>query len=272
MRKDATFAMALIVGLLFALPVLAAEQDRDTTSDLWLEAKLVTSYTLNQHLNPFKLKVDVKDGVAYISGTVDSPAERDLAVEIAKGIEGIGKVKEDIQVQPGMAGEPEEPEFYRKVEDATLTARIKSKLLWNRQTHGLDIEVSTAQGIVTLKGKVASDVHRDLAVQLARNTTGVKGVKNQLQVVPEKQVAKKDTLKKMETTVSDAWITSKVKSLLLFSKSAGGSDIEVVTDKGVVTLKGTVVTRTQEKAVVDMVGDVVGVKQVRSELTVGEAA
>jgi osmotically-inducible protein OsmY len=39
-----------------------------------------------------------------------------------------------------------------------------------------------------------------------------------------------------------------------------------------VTLKGTVVTRTQEKAVVDMVGDVVGVKQVRSELTVGEAA
>lgn len=256
--------------VLFAATALAAQGNgEETRSDLWLKAKIVTAYTLNQHLNPFKLDVEVKNGVAHLGGTVDSEVERDLAVEIAKGVEGISAVEETIAVEPGaMAGERGEPAFFRTVEDATITARVKSKLLWNRNTNGLDIEVSTDNGVVTLKGRVASGAHKDLAIQLAKNTTGVEGVVDELVVVSEDGVQKKGTIEKLEAKTNDAWITTKVKSMLLFSKEAQGVDIEVSTVDQVVTLKGTVTSKEQKDLILKMVGDTVGVKSVRSELKV----
>jgi osmotically-inducible protein OsmY len=239
-------------------------------SDLWLNAKLVTAYTLNEHLNPFKLDVEVKNGVAHLSGTVDSDVERDLAVEIAKGVEGISGVEEDIRIEPGtIAGERQESEFFRKVEDATITAKVKSKLLWNRNTNGLDINVTTEQGVATLKGMVDSDAQGALAVQLAKNTTGVERVKKDLEVAPESDKAGgKGTLETMETKASDTWITAKVKSMFLFSKEMEGADLDVSTTDQIVTLKGTVVSEEQKEAILKMVGDMVGVRKVSSQLVV----
>lgn len=263
--------MAVCVTLLLLVThAVAAEGKNDEQmSDLWLKAKLVTAYTLNQHLNPFKLDVEVKNGVAHISGTVDSDVERDLAVEIAKGTEGITKVEEDIKIEPGaMAGERRESDFFRAVEDATITSRVKSKLLWNRNTNGLDISVTTDNGVVTLKGKVATDTHRDLAVQLTKNTTGVQRVRNELDVAPgSKKPEGKGTFETLEAKTNDAWITAKVKSTLLFSKETEGADIEVSTTNQVVTLKGTVTSENQKKKLLEMVGDVIGVKEVRSQLS-----
>ncbi len=257
--------------LLLAATAIAAEgPSPQAVSDLWLKARIVTAYTLNEHLNPFKLDVEVKSGVAYLSGTVDSPVERDLAVEIAKGVEGIREVKDEIRIEPGaMAEERTESPFFRTVEDATITAKVKSKLLWNRNTHGLDIDVSTEDGVVTLHGKVGSDVQGDLAVQLARNTTGVERVKRELIVVPEAKNGQiKKTLEAMEAKATDAWITARVKSMLLFSRETEGADIAVSTTDKVVTLKGTVASEEQKDQVVKMVRETVGVKEVRSQLTV----
>ena len=262
------------VLLLLAVTAFAAEgQDDERQSDLWLKAKLVTAYTLNQHLNPFRIHVEVKNGVASLSGTVDSDVERDLAVEIAKGVEGIREVREDIRVEPGAgAGERREPEFFRRVEDATISARVKSRLLWNRNTNGLAIDVDTQNGVVTLKGKVASGAHRDLAVQLAKNTTGVQRVRDELEVVPSpRKEGAKTPLERVETRASDAWITAKVKSVLLFSKEAESADIEVGTSDQVVTLQGTVASEAQKNKILEIVGDIVGVKEVRSKLTVEKA-
>jgi osmotically-inducible protein OsmY len=257
--------------LLFAATAMAAEgQKPETVADLWLKARIVTAYTLNEHLNPFKLDVEVKNGAAQLSGTVDSSVERDLAVEIAKGVEGITTVKEDITIEPGaMAEERKESAFFRSVEDATITAKVKSKLLWNRNTHGMDIDVNTEENVVTLNGKVDSDVQGDLAVQMARNTTGVERVRSELVVVPEAKNGKvKESLQTMEAKASDAWITTRVKSMLLFSRETEGADIEVSTTDKVVTLKGTVTSKEQQEQIVKMVSDTVGVKNVRSQLTV----
>jgi osmotically-inducible protein OsmY len=267
-RKLLTVCIVLFV--FFATGVAADTSNEEMQSDLWLKAKIVTAYTLNQHLNPFKLDVEVKKGVAYLSGTVDSNVERDLAVQIAKGVEGISKVEEAIQVKPGaMAGERRESEFFRTVEDATITAKIKSKLLWNRNTKGLDINVTTKNAHVTLKGKVATAVHEDLAVELAKNTPGVERVENELVVSPQAgKVKENGTLQKMETKANDAWITTRVKSMLLFSKETQGASIDVSTTEQVVTLKGTVVSDEQKEAILKMVGDTEGVKAVRSQLVV----
>jgi len=44
--------------------------------------------------------------------------------------------------------------FLRKVEDANLTAKVKSQLLWNSNTGGLAINVDTLDGVVSLSGNV----------------------------------------------------------------------------------------------------------------------
>ena len=61
-------------------------------------------------------------------------------------------------------------------------------------------------------------------------------------VVQPTMLAANDTVDQAGETVSDTWITSKVKSTLLADTALSGMDIKVETNKGVVTLTGTVAT------------------------------
>ena len=66
--------------------------------------------------------------------------------------------------------------------DATLTARIKSKMALDDLTEARDINVSTSDRVVTLTGTVSSRAERERAVQLARETAGVKSVNDKLTI------------------------------------------------------------------------------------------
>jgi len=70
------------------------------------------------------------------------------------------------------------------VDDALITARVKSSLLADSNTKGLKIDVDTKSGVVHLKGNVASDSERTLAQNLAAKVEGVKTVDNKLAVKP----------------------------------------------------------------------------------------
>jgi osmotically-inducible protein OsmY len=65
-------------------------------------------------------------------------------------------------------------------DDATITAKIKSKLLADTVAPGLKINVTTNSGIVTLEGDVKSDAERQRAEEIAASTAGVIQVKNLL--------------------------------------------------------------------------------------------
>lgn len=278
MRIQRSFLVVLIVLLLGSMPVYstaALEKVGETTeqqSDVWIKAKLLTTYTLNQHLNPFEIEVDVKDGVVTLDGKVDSSVEQDLAVEIAKGTSGVKKVVDKLSVEPeASATEKGKSSFSQTVDDATITAKVKSRLLWNRNTEGLDINVDTNNGVVVLSGKVETAVTRDLAVQLAKNTKNVTKVEDKLEVTGKKEPGKvEEAGKKIKREVSDAWITGKVKSVLLSSKEAEGAAISVSTENKVVTLSGTVMSKEQKEKVTSLAGDVVGVIDVKSDLKIGD--
>ena len=70
------------------------------------------------------------------------------------------------------------------IDDATITARVKTALLNDPQVAGLKIDVDTTLGVVTMSGVVKSQSEAQRAVQLARGITGVKDVKSTLQVNP----------------------------------------------------------------------------------------
>ena len=70
----------------------------------------------------------------------------------------------------------------RAVNEGTLTAKIKAKMALDDTVKALDIDVDTVGATVTLSGTVATDAQRQKALQLARETEGVKQVVDQLQV------------------------------------------------------------------------------------------
>ncbi len=66
--------------------------------------------------------------------------------------------------------------------DSAITTRIKSKYAVDSVVSVFGIGVRTYEGEVTLSGTVSSDVARDVAVTLAKDTGGVTSVANQIVV------------------------------------------------------------------------------------------
>ena len=70
------------------------------------------------------------------------------------------------------------------VDDKTITASVKTKLLEDKTTGGLSINVDTLNGTVSLGGFAKSQMEKDQAGAIARNTKGVREVHNNLIVRP----------------------------------------------------------------------------------------
>ena len=64
--------------------------------------------------------------------------------------------------------------------DGALTAKIKSKMTLDDSVKSLNIDVDTNAGVVTLSGTVRSQAEKTRALQLARETSGVKSVEDRL--------------------------------------------------------------------------------------------
>src|SRR5262249_3770503 len=74
------------------------------------------------------------------------------------------------------------PVAQEMVDDTTITARIRAKLVADPEVKSLHIGIDTTQGRVVLNGTVATADQRDEAEKLARHTEGVQSVTNLLQV------------------------------------------------------------------------------------------
>ena len=70
------------------------------------------------------------------------------------------------------------------LDDGALTAKIKSKMALDDSVKALDINVDTTKGVVTVTGIVRSQAERQRALQLAKETNGVREVVDRLVVKP----------------------------------------------------------------------------------------
>ena len=68
------------------------------------------------------------------------------------------------------------------IDDSTITAAVKAKLVGEKTANLTRIEVDTTNQVVTLNGIVQSADQKAKAEQLARQVGGVRSVKNNLQV------------------------------------------------------------------------------------------
>lgn len=187
-----------------ALSTAQADDWTGEAKDAWITGKIEAVYALNRHLEGLTIDTDVKNGAVHLTGTVESDIDRDLAGELAKGIEGVVSVDNDLELRAGSrkpytpartdgpardgavardggASDPDRP-FGVWIDDATTTAMVKSKLIGNANTKAAKIDVDTRDDVVTLTGEVQSAEEKQLAEELAKNTGDVRQVVNRLVV------------------------------------------------------------------------------------------
>jgi len=248
---------------------LAANDDKPTTAadavaNARYETQIWTTYALSPYLRANQLSVSVMAGKATLSGHVAEAVHKELAGEIAAGVNGIDKVDNNIVVDADYAATTNtgKRSYGDVIDDASITTAVKSKLLWSKHTEGMDTMVVTQNGKVVLTGSVATNEAKQQAEKLAKNTHGVRAVDNQLRVNDKAPASDKSTI------MADSWITTKVKSTLLYSSNVAGADISVNTVGGVVTLAGKVDSGVEQALAIELAQNIRGVKRVSSsELT-----
>ncbi len=124
----------------------------------------------------FDLQVETRQGTVQLSGFVDSQAQIDQAVALARGVAGVSKVENGVTLKgtPSTMG--------MAIDDASVTGRVKSALLADPDIKSMDISVLTLKGEVQLTGFVNNQAQIDQAAKLARAAEGATGVKNELKI------------------------------------------------------------------------------------------
>lgn len=144
--------------------------------------------------------------------------------------------------------------------DDRIEDSAKDSYVFKTYLKGDDIKVKSKDGAVTLTGTVSEESHKSLAGETVANLPAVKSVDNRLEVKGDRPAEK-----------SDAWLTAKVKSTLLFHRNVS-SMTKVDTKDGIVTLQGEADSQAQKDLTTEYARDVEGVKDVKNEMTVAKSA
>lgn len=176
------FTLAILLTLSPLQSASAADTATKAMDDVRQESQIATSYALNPYLRANDLKVTVQKGKAVLTGQVDEKISKELAGEIAQGVSGIKDVDNQIVVDANYMPKANSNGFGDKIDDANISAAIRSKLQWNKDVDDVGTEVMTKSGRVTLNGTVNNQNAKDITHRLALNTRGVKSVTNNLKI------------------------------------------------------------------------------------------
>jgi len=251
------------VAVLVAVSVAGHARAASDAPDGWITTKVKMALLTTEGVSGTDVHVDTIDGRVTLHGIVESEAEKAKAERLAKSTDGVRAVRNLLQVST------ERTETALDASDERIDQRVSAALKAEPALANSRIRVeSVNSGVVLLSGRAAtlSDAYR--AVSVASRVEGVRRVASEIQspdelgdveLWREGQYAAPADLK---SSASDMWITTEAKMRLLARSETPGFDINVDTDRGVVTLFGSVdsaMTKRKAEAVVREVGGVVNV-------------
>jgi osmotically-inducible protein OsmY len=158
---------------------VVVKSDYPEHSDAWIALKIRGELLVKANVSAASTKVDVKDGVVTLSGTVQNRAQKDLTEIYAKEIDNVKAVRNELVIVTPEAGSTTIGE---DMDDASITSQVKYALLSHRSTSALSTKVVTENAVVNISGVADSDAEKSLVTKLAQDTRGVKSVVNDMTV------------------------------------------------------------------------------------------
>lgn len=154
--------------------------------------------------------------------------------------------------------------------DATTSGKVKSAFMLSKRLSPYDIEAVTQNGVVTLSGQVPSEIDKELAEKVARDTRGVNQVSNQLLVEP--QIKPSEASLRESGRITDLEIQADLRERLAASSDLSGKTIQLTVNNRNITLAGEVETPAQKTGAEQLARSLANVTGVTNQLSVANPA
>lgn len=191
----------------------------------------------------------VHQQIVTLTGNVPTYSMKIAAQEAAHRVEGVLDVVNDVEIRIAGLGAPD---------DTAIAHAVREALAADPRISHVHIHTTTSHGIVTLEGHVETAAQRDEAANVLRRIRGVVGIINRLEVV------------RVPITAED--IRSAVERSIQRHAHREAQRVEVDVAHGVVTLRGTVESWPERRAIVGGVRGTPGVVDVVDDLVIAAAA
>ena len=143
--------------------------------DSTITAKVKAALVDHDSIKSTDISVKTDQKVVTLSGFVESQAQAEEAVKVAKGVEGVTSVSDKLHVR-----DSKDTSVKGYAGDTAITSEVKAKLLADDIVPSRKVKVETTDGVVQLSGTVDSQAQSDRAESIAKAIDGVKSVKNDL--------------------------------------------------------------------------------------------
>ena len=173
----------LLVLVLAFVALIGAGCESQTMDDAGITSKVKSKLAADSRTSAIDIKVDTNRGVVTLSGTAAGQAEKTSAGELAKNTEGVRGVVNNITVTPESSTARTDDDADRSasttLNDTTILTKIKSQYVADGII-GTNVDVTN--GEVLIRGEVENAQEKTKAEQIARQTEGVRVVKNMLTI------------------------------------------------------------------------------------------
>jgi osmotically-inducible protein OsmY len=131
-------------------------------------------------LNDVKVDWDKDAHIAHLKGTVDQATDRQRAEDVAAAAVGTtGRVLNEVTIK-GLNDKIADDM------DGGIKSRLKTMIAEDKELKDHDIDFDVNNGVVTVKGNVATAAEKNRVTQIVKAAPGVKDMANALEIKPKK--------------------------------------------------------------------------------------
>jgi len=227
----------------------------DNRSDATIRNDVIAALAYDPAADSYELDVSVDDGVVTLGGTVQSWQEKQLAMNVAKGVKGVTALKDAITVS-----------YKQDRSDAEIAAEVRKALKWDALVDHSLITVKVDDDKVTLDGTVGSAAEK----RQARYDAWVVGVKDvNATSLAVQDWAKDDQMQRKSFPIkSSNEIKDAIKDALVYDPRAFSFNIDVDVAGSAVTLRGKVDNMLAKRAAEQIARRTTGVTAVTNRIKV----
>ena len=249
----------IIAATALTLPVVAHPTDRSAGGRYDRAIAVEVNQKLHQDAKLADVRASVEDGVVTLTGSVALYADKEKAEKKASKVKNVADVRNQIAVRTA------------NLSDVELAKRLARKLAYDssgyygRYGNGAmfnHLTLAVRNGVVVLGGEVRNEGARDYALGVARNEKGVRGVVNQVRLLPASIFDDDIRARAARAIYGD--------SVLSRYANDPGAPIRIVVENGHITLYGVVSNRMDSQVAEIRARGVSGAFSVENRLVVGK--